>query len=72
MRHVGWQAQGLVRPEGRDLPLDVHFAAAAGELVELLPGARPAAMPLSIVYPGARLVPQRVRAFIGAMERLRP
>lgn len=44
---------------------------AAGELVELLPSARPAPMPLSIVYPGARLVPQRVRAFIEAMERVR-
>ena len=42
----------------------------AGELVELLPNARPGPMPLSIVYPGARLVPPRVRAFIEAMERL--
>lgn len=44
---------------------------ATGELVELLPNARPTAMPLSIVYPGARLVPQRVRAFIEAMEAIR-
>jgi LysR family transcriptional regulator, regulator for bpeEF and oprC len=50
----------------------VRELVAAGELVELLPGARPAPMPLSIVYPGARLVPPRVRAFIEAMERVRP
>lgn len=44
---------------------------ARGELVEVLPGARPAPMPLSIVYPGARLVPQRVRVVIEALEALR-
>lgn len=45
---------------------------ASGVLVELLPQARPASMPLSIVYPGARMVPQRVRAFIDAMEQVSP
>lgn len=42
-----------------------------GELVEVLPGARPAPLPISLVYPGARLVPQRVRAFIEAMDAVR-
>jgi LysR family transcriptional regulator, regulator for bpeEF and oprC len=37
---------------------------ARGELVEVLPDCRPAPLPLSIVYPGARLVPQRVRVLL--------
>ncbi len=51
-----------------------HFVTdelARGELVEILPGARPAPLPVSIVYPGARLVPQRVRVAIEALEALR-
>lgn len=42
---------------------------ARGELVEVLPHARPAALPISIVYPGARLVPLRVRALIDELLR---
>lgn len=34
---------------------------ANGRLVELLPGLRPPALPISLVYPSARLVPARVR-----------
>lgn len=39
-----------------------------GELVEVLPAARPAALPVSIVYPGARLVPLRVRLLLQELE----
>ena len=42
-----------------------------GELVELLPGHRPARMPVSAVYPSGRLVPPRVRAVLEALETLR-
>jgi DNA-binding transcriptional LysR family regulator len=45
---------------------------ARGELVEVLPGARPAPMPISIVNPAARLVPQRVRVLIDALQSLQP
>lgn len=44
---------------------------ARGELVEVLPAARPAALPVSIVYPGARLVPLRVRLLLQELEALR-
>ena len=44
---------------------------ARGELVEVLPAARPAAMPVSIVYPGARLVPLRVRLLLQELEAMR-
>lgn len=44
---------------------------AAGDLVEVLRGSRPAPMPLSIVYPGARMVPQRVRVLIEALKDVR-
>ena len=44
---------------------------ARGELVEVLRPARPAPLPISLVYPGARLVPQRVRALLEAMEEVR-
>lgn len=44
---------------------------ARGELVEVLPQLRPPQLPISVVYPGARLVPQRVRAFLQEMEALR-
>ena len=40
---------------------------ASGRLVELLPGLRPPALPISLVYPSARLVPARVRV---ALESL--
>jgi LysR family transcriptional regulator, regulator for bpeEF and oprC len=40
---------------------------ARGELVEVLPGLRPAPIPIHVVYPGARLVPQRVRALLDAL-----
>ncbi|MBA2963983.1 MULTISPECIES: LysR family transcriptional regulator [Ramlibacter] len=42
-----------------------------GELVEVLPALRPAPIPISIVYPGARLVPQRVRVVIDALLTLK-
>lgn len=42
---------------------------ARGELVELLPNHRPAPLPISIVYPGARLVPQRVKVLLEALEQ---
>lgn len=44
---------------------------ARGELVELLPNHRPAPLPISIVYPGARLVPQRVKVLLEALEGMR-
>jgi DNA-binding transcriptional LysR family regulator len=44
---------------------------ARGELVEVLPTARPAPLPVSIVYPGARLVPARVRLLLQELESLR-
>ncbi len=44
---------------------------ASGELVELLPGCRPEAMPIHIVYPSGRLLPARVRAAIEALSALR-
>lgn len=40
---------------------------ASGRLVELLPSLRPPALPISLVYPSARLLPARVRV---AVERL--
>lgn len=43
----------------------------AGRLVELLPGCRPEALPISVVYPSGRLLPQRVRAAIDVLEGLR-
>lgn len=42
-----------------------------GELVELLPSCRPEPMPISIVYPSARLLPARVRVAIEALTALR-
>lgn len=44
---------------------------ARGELVELLPTARPAPLPVSIVYPGARLLPLRVRLLLDELDTLR-
>jgi DNA-binding transcriptional LysR family regulator len=44
----------------------------AGTLVRLLPAYEPAPMPLSLVYPGQRLMPLKLRAFIDfATPRLR-
>jgi DNA-binding transcriptional LysR family regulator len=42
---------------------------ARGELVELLPAARPPAMPIAAVMPSARMVPSRVRALLDLIER---
>jgi LysR family transcriptional regulator for bpeEF and oprC len=42
-----------------------------GDLVELLPSCRPEPMPIHIVYPSGRLLPQRVRVAIEALEALR-
>lgn len=44
---------------------------ACGELVEVLPNLRPAPMPVSVVYPGSRLLPQRVRVLIDALAAVR-
>jgi DNA-binding transcriptional LysR family regulator len=44
---------------------------ARGDLVEVLRAARPAALPVSIVYPGARLLPRRVRVLIDALQDVR-
>lgn len=44
---------------------------AGGTLVEVLPGLRPPPVPISIVYPGARLLPQRVRVVVDALLALR-
>ena len=49
----------------------VQDAIARGELVEVLPQCRPAPLPISIVYPGARLVPQRVRVLLEELESMR-
>lgn len=43
---------------------------ASGEVVEVLRTLRPAALPVLAVYPGARLVPARVRAFLAALKTL--
>ncbi len=42
-----------------------------GRLVELLPGCRPVAMPISAVYPSGRLVPPRVRAVLALLKTLK-
>ncbi|MBL8384856.1 MAG: LysR family transcriptional regulator [Burkholderiales bacterium] len=46
-----------------------HDAVAAGALVEVLAGFRPAPMPISLVYPAARHVTPRLRALIDALAR---
>lgn len=46
----------------------VDRAIAAGELVELLHGARPAPMPINLVYPSGRLLPARLRVVIDALR----
>ena len=40
---------------------------ASGRLVELLPGSRPAPMPISVVWPSGRMQPARVRVAIDAL-----
>ncbi|WP_157269510.1 LysR family transcriptional regulator [Azohydromonas aeria] len=50
-----------------------YMAAAAlarGELVEVLPGCRPPPMPVSVVHPGGRLLPARVRVALEALSAL--
>lgn len=44
---------------------------ARGQLVEVLPSARPAPLPVSIVYPAARLLPLRVRLLLEELDSLR-
>ena len=44
---------------------------ADGRLVEVLAEYRPEAIPISAVYPGARLLPARVRALLDALDTLR-
>ncbi len=44
---------------------------ARGSLVEVLPGKRPAPMPISVVMPSSRLQPPRVRALLDLLEPLR-
>ncbi|MCC2676635.1 MAG: LysR family transcriptional regulator [Ramlibacter sp.] len=54
--------------------LPEHFVRdelARGDLVEVLPAARPAPLPVSIVYPGARLLPLRVRLLLEEQDTLR-
>ena len=46
-------------------------ALADGRLVEVLPHCRPKAMPISAVYTGALLLPQRLRMFLDTLEQLR-
>lgn len=43
---------------------------ARGTLVEVLPALRPPPLPISIVYPGARLQPQRVKVVVDALLAL--
>ena len=49
----------------------VQAELARGDLVELLPSCRPEPMPIHIVYPSGRLLPQRVRVAIDALAALR-
>jgi len=44
---------------------------ASGAVVEVLASLRPAAMPISVVMPSARLLPPRVRVVLDALETLR-
>lgn len=48
----------------RVLADQVEQALKAGTLVRLLPAHEPAPMPLSLVYPGQRLMPLKLRAFL--------
>lgn len=49
----------------------VHDELARGDLVELLPACRPPAMPISVVMPGSRLQPPRMKALLECLEVLR-
>lgn len=49
----------------------VTDALAEGRLVELLPGLRPEAMPISVVWPSGRTLPARVRVAIDALAAIR-
>lgn len=49
----------------------VGGALARGELVEVMRAFRPPHTPISVVYPGARLVPPRVRLLLQELEALR-
>lgn len=44
---------------------------ADGTLVEVMPGSRPARMPISVVYPSSRLLPPRVRVALETLQTLR-
>ncbi|NML16371.1 LysR family transcriptional regulator [Azohydromonas caseinilytica] len=51
-----------------------YMAAAAlarGDLVELLPGCRPEPLPISVVVPGGKLLPARVRVAVDALSAAR-
>lgn len=43
-----------------------------GRLIECLKDYRPEPLPISVVYPGNRMLPPRVRAFIDVLTRKRP
>lgn len=49
---------------------DVRAQLVAGELVEILPTQRAAPMPMTLLYPHRRHVPQRVRVFTAWLEAL--
>ena len=49
----------------------VADAIASGALVELLPGCQPPRLPISLVYPGSRLLPARVRLAIECLVQRR-
>lgn len=53
------------------IPLfDIRAQLAAGELIEVLPTQRAAPMPMTLLYPHRRHVPQRVRVFTVWLEAL--
>ena len=49
---------------------DVRGAMARGDLVEVLPRWRPAAMPVNALYPHRRHLSPRVRMFLDWMQQL--
>ncbi len=69
--------EGLVAAVGLGLglaQLPAYFLQrelAGGEIVEVLKSLRPPAQPVLAVYPGARLVPTRVRVFLQALRAIR-
>lgn len=52
------------------LAYDVRHHIAAGELVEVMPNAKPEPMPVHILYPHRRYLSYRVRVFIDWLEKL--